>query len=59
MNRQLHRLVAVLMQLPSVHASVLSLSDQSDSVSAAPQIAGSIAEHLPETHGKSINSITG
>jgi hypothetical protein len=50
-NRQPHQLVAVRMQQLSV-PDVLSLSDQSDSVSAAPQIAGSIAEHLPKTHGK-------
>lgn len=57
MNRQLHRLVAVLMRLLSV-PSALSLSDQSDSASAAPQTAGSIAEHLPEIHEKSIKNKT-
>jgi hypothetical protein len=46
-HRQHHQLVVVLMQRLLSVPSVLSLSDQSDSESAAPQIADNIALHLP------------
>jgi len=44
-NRQHHQLAVVLMQRLLSVPSVLSLSDQSDSESAAPRIADSIAVH--------------
>ena len=48
MSRLLHPLVAALMLLLFA-LSAPSLSDQSDFVSVAPQIAGNIAGHLPGT----------